>query len=291
MRSDDFLTLPVPQLPRARYVARGYYTSAYFTVGPNDGRPLVLCHGLAASGLQFVADANAYAQMGFRVIVPDLRGHGRSKMPDRKIRRNEDFTIKALADDLIAILDAEQVKSVNWVGNSLGAILAVKIIENQPQRILRLVAFGAAFPMEMNPFYYTAMILFSRLVRRKHLNELGARLGSKIPASQAIIYAMLKQGDRQTILRIARQSRKLDFFDLEPSFDGQLLLLQRDGAQELDQDLGPLMGMVFAGGGFFNEEYKDFGHFANLDHPEIMRKEIAGFTGSITADQPGSAEM
>jgi 3-oxoadipate enol-lactonase len=43
---------------------------AYGDSGPVDGVPVVLCHGLAASGLQFAGDAQYFAALGYRVLVP-----------------------------------------------------------------------------------------------------------------------------------------------------------------------------------------------------------------------------
>ncbi len=51
---------------------------AYDDLGPRAGVPVVLCHGLAAAGVQLAADAGYFAALGLRVLVPDLRGHGRS---------------------------------------------------------------------------------------------------------------------------------------------------------------------------------------------------------------------
>ncbi|VAW23442.1 hypothetical protein MNBD_ALPHA12-2274 [hydrothermal vent metagenome] len=291
MRSVQYLTLPLPELPRAHYVARGYYTAAYFSVGPKDGRPLVLCHGLAANGLQFVDDAHFFADLGFRVIVPDLRGHGRSKMPERKLRRKEDFSIENMAGDLMAILDAERVEHVNWVGNSLGAVLAVKIMGDKPDMIGRLVCFGTSFPMEVSPVSFAIMLVLSRLVRRDHLNRIGAGISSKNPEARAIIYAMLKQADRQTIVRQARHLQNLDFIDTEIDFEGNMLLLQRAGGKNNDQALGPVLGIMDPNGQFFIRDIKDIGHFANLDQPQIIRKIILDYVGSRTGRQPGSPEL
>jgi len=291
VRNDQFLTLPVPELPRAHHVTRGYYTSAYFTVGPNDGRPLVLCHGLAANGLQFVDDAHAYAQMGFRVIVPDLRGHGRSKMPDKKFRRNEDFTIKAMADDLVAILDVEQVDQVNWVGNSLGGVLALSLMGTNPLRLSRFICFGTSFSMNMAPFSLKLMRFVSRLVRREHLNQIGARLAAPDPEAHAIIYAMLKDADRDCIVRIARNLQKYDLIENALSFDRAMLMIRGGRDTGVNRMLAPTLGAMNGHSYFFVRDLEDVGHLANLDQPQTVRKAIVDFIGSRTGRMPGSREL
>ena len=56
------------------------------------------------------------------MLVPDIRGHGRSGAPAGL--RAEDFSIPRLASDMIALLDDAGAAAVDWVGNSLGGIIA-----------------------------------------------------------------------------------------------------------------------------------------------------------------------
>jgi pimeloyl-ACP methyl ester carboxylesterase len=50
-----------------------------FDMGPRDGQPLVILHGLAGSALEFFETARALPE--FRTILIDLRGHGRVPPP------------------------------------------------------------------------------------------------------------------------------------------------------------------------------------------------------------------
>src|SRR5437867_10092919 len=63
-----------------------------------EGEPLLLLHGGMGIGSDwrhvFPSDPT-----GYRVIVPDLRGHGRSTNPDRT------FTFRQCADDVLALLE------------------------------------------------------------------------------------------------------------------------------------------------------------------------------------------
>lgn len=73
------------------FAAADGVTIVYDDLGPRDGVPVVLCHGLAAAGEQMAADAAFFAERGYRVLVPDLRGHGRSAnalaFPDQIVER------------------------------------------------------------------------------------------------------------------------------------------------------------------------------------------------------------
>ncbi|WP_405867371.1 alpha/beta hydrolase [Streptomyces sp. NBC_01515] len=52
-------------------------------LGPSAAPPLLLVHGWGGDGREWSPHADALAVAGHRVLVPDLRGHGRSPVPDR----------------------------------------------------------------------------------------------------------------------------------------------------------------------------------------------------------------
>ncbi len=321
MPKPDYMSLPLPELPHARFVARGYYTSAYYVVEPDapsgagnvaepddveqfdpelepdyflehgypepepaqkepeEQKTIVLCHGLAANGLQFVADAHFFAAQGFRVIVPDLRGHGRSKTPDKKLRRDEDFTIEQMAADLVEVLDAERVEKAHWVGNSLGGILALSLMGSHPERLSGFVCFGTSFSMDLPLFSIKLMQFASRLVRREHLAQIGARTTSFAPEAQAIIYAMLKQADRDCVVRVARQARKYDFIENALGFERPMLVLLGERDRAIHRALAPTLAAMNERSYFFTKEVANAGHCVNLDQPEIFREAILDFVG------------
>jgi pimeloyl-ACP methyl ester carboxylesterase len=64
-----------------------------------EGQPLLLLHGGTGIGADWSLVFTAGDPAGFRVIVPDLRGHGRSTNPART------FTFRQVARDVFALLD------------------------------------------------------------------------------------------------------------------------------------------------------------------------------------------
>src|SRR5439155_17864411 len=88
-------------LPRVRWASRDGVELSYRSLG--SGRPLVLFHGFTADGSQWVdhGPAAALAEQGYRVILPDLRGHGSSARPHDPASYPPDV----LADDGLALID------------------------------------------------------------------------------------------------------------------------------------------------------------------------------------------
>jgi (E)-2-((N-methylformamido)methylene)succinate hydrolase len=75
----------------------------------------------------------------FRVIAPDLRGHGKSPNPP-----NSQFTLPELEGDVLNLLDAKSVDSAYVVGHSGGALLALRLALDHPDRVRGLVVVCGA---------------------------------------------------------------------------------------------------------------------------------------------------
>jgi pimeloyl-ACP methyl ester carboxylesterase len=97
---------------------------AYRSIG--EGRPIVLLHGFTGSGLQFLEHglAATLAGHGYRVIVPDLRGHGDSARPHDPAAYPPDV----LADDGLALIDFLELRDYDLGGYSLGGRIVLRML-------------------------------------------------------------------------------------------------------------------------------------------------------------------
>jgi 3-oxoadipate enol-lactonase len=117
----------------------------YFTER-GSGPPLLLVHGLMITGEMFEPVIEHFATR-HRVIVPDLRGHGRSRgLPPP-------YTAARLASDLARLLDHLGIDSTAVLGYSQGGAIAQQLVLDHPRRCERLVlactyAFNMATPRE-----------------------------------------------------------------------------------------------------------------------------------------------
>jgi pimeloyl-ACP methyl ester carboxylesterase len=116
--------VPVPDLPVHRFRGRDGAELAWRSVG--DGRPLVLLHGLMGSGSMLVRGGPAleFAERGYRVILPDLRGHGDSASSHDP----GSYPPDVLADDGLALIDHLGLDDYELGGYSLGGKLVLRLL-------------------------------------------------------------------------------------------------------------------------------------------------------------------
>ena len=107
---------------------------AYAVTGTGD--PVVLVHGGDANSEHWAFQAPALAEQ-FQVILLDSRGHGRSPY------NGGPLTYTQLADDVLALLDHLDVARAHLVGWSDGGIIGIDLALRHPQRLRKVVAFGA----------------------------------------------------------------------------------------------------------------------------------------------------
>ncbi len=107
-----------------------------------QGRPVVLLHGFPDSGRLWRHQVPALAGAGFQVIVPDLRGYGRSDKP----RAVEAYSLPLLAADVMAVLADLQIARAHLVGHDWGAALAWGLASLAPDRVDHLVVLSVGHP-------------------------------------------------------------------------------------------------------------------------------------------------
>src|SRR6201997_3228011 len=107
-----------------------------------EGRPVVLLHGFPDSGRLWRHQVPALADAGFKVIVPDLRGYGRSDKPAEV----EAYAMAALAGDVLAVLSDAGAPRAHVVGHDWGAALAWALAAFAPDTVDHLVALSVGHP-------------------------------------------------------------------------------------------------------------------------------------------------
>lgn len=106
--------------------------------GPESGPPIVLVPGWACGAWVFHDTLPALGAAGFRAIAVELKGHGLSDKPEAP----DEYTLDAMRDHLIAILDALSLPATGLVGHSMGASIAAHAASAASDRVTGLAMIG-----------------------------------------------------------------------------------------------------------------------------------------------------
>jgi 3-oxoadipate enol-lactonase len=128
----------------------------YETYGSKADPAMLLIHGLGADHQMWQPQIENYPQAGFFVIVPDMRGHGRSSLP-------EAFSIRDCARDMHELLEALEIDRAHVIGVSMGGMIAQQFAADYPEQAATLIVVdslsGAIRPVERFNAWLAAVIL------------------------------------------------------------------------------------------------------------------------------------
>jgi 3-oxoadipate enol-lactonase len=111
----------------------------YRDSGDAAGAPVVLLHGTGSSSRTWDRFAAHLTAQGRRAVAVDLRGHAASGRP-------ADYSLTAIRDDVLGLLDILDLRDVALVGHSVGGYAALAAALHSPDRIVRLVLEDPAAP-------------------------------------------------------------------------------------------------------------------------------------------------
>ena len=105
---------------------------------------VVMIHGAGFDNSTWSLQSRWLAHHGHAVLAPDLPGHGRSK--------GEALTsVAAMADWIVALLDAAGATQAWLIGHSMGSLIALETASRYPDRVSRVSLLGTAATMTVGP--------------------------------------------------------------------------------------------------------------------------------------------
>ena len=145
------------------------------------GTPVVLLHGGLGNSGNWGYQVPALLEAGFRALVIDSRGHGRST------RDEQPYSYELLASDVLAVLDALGIEKALLAGWSDGACTALVLADRHPERAAGVFYFACNMdPSGARPFEFTPVI--GRCLARHQADyaRLSATPGAFEPFAEAV---------------------------------------------------------------------------------------------------------
>ncbi|WP_444462881.1 alpha/beta fold hydrolase BchO [Rhodobacter capsulatus] len=191
--------------------------------GPADGPVLLLLHGLGASGHSFRRMIPGLSAR-YRVIVPDLPGHGCS----RSTARNR-FGLKPMAEDIWKLCQHLGVMPAAVIGHSAGGAIALQLALDTP--VPRVVGINAA----LDHFEGVAGVIFPMMARGLAALPFTAPLVTRFGASRQRISQLLDMTG--SVIDAAGKAQYTALIQTPEHVDGGLRMMAQ-------WELGPLIGAL-----------------------------------------------
>ena len=125
---------PLPMPSDQGYVEHDGARIWYATYG--SGAPVILLHGGLGHSGNWGYQVPALVSSGYRAVLIDSRGHGRSTRDARP------YTYELMASDVLAVMDALRLDKAAFVGWSDGACIALILATKAPARVAGVFFFG-----------------------------------------------------------------------------------------------------------------------------------------------------
>jgi len=138
--------------PEGRYVQAGPIRMHYLEYGDRASPTVVFLHGSGpgnSAWANFRLNKDAFAEAGFRVLMPDMIGFGYTDKP----LDLGDYTLQLFCDTLMTGLKAMGVEKCSFVGNSLGGGVAIQIALDNPDFVENLILMGPGCLEEQNAYW------------------------------------------------------------------------------------------------------------------------------------------
>jgi pimeloyl-ACP methyl ester carboxylesterase len=115
----------------------------YYYDSCHGDETIIFLHGLGASFLSWEYQVACFKQ-NYRVIAPDIRGHGKSPLG------KEAFSFERCADDIYALLQGLDIKKVHLCGFSFGGMVAFEFAVKYPDMLLSFCAVNVLARFDLN---------------------------------------------------------------------------------------------------------------------------------------------
>ena len=249
---------------------------AYDDQGSGD-TPVVLLHGFPLDKSMWEAQVQALCGE-FRVITPDLRGHGESQVTPGP------YTMELLADDLTGFLDALDIPQVTLGGFSMGGYVAFAFYRKNPERVSCLMLLDTR-PQPDSDDAKKGREDMAQLAEREGASPIAERLVPRLLSPDTVanrqdvvdtLSAMITQCPVEGIAGDLRgMALRSDSSDLLPNISAPTLLVVGDQDVITPPAESHSMASIIPNSTLV--EVSGAGHLSNLENPDEFNQALADF--------------
>jgi pimeloyl-ACP methyl ester carboxylesterase len=254
---------------------------AYETTG--KGTPLVLIHGHPFDHTMWYPQVEAFSA-NYKVILPDLRGYGKSSLPASATSKFEDY-----ATDILGLMDHLKVTAFHLAGLSMGGQVIMEIFRQAPERIKTMIladTFAGLDTPEVKQGRYDTATRLENEGMEAYADEVISKMitpahVSSMPEVAAHVIKMMKATSPVAAATALRaRTERIDYLtEVLPEINiPTLVIVGREDeftpvakAEELKENLQNCKLVII----------EDAGHMPNLEHPDEFNKAVLDFLESV----------
>lgn len=239
-----------------------------------EGRPLLILHGWGSSSNSWIKIQKILAGQGFKVIVPDFPGFGKSGTP--RIPWNIDDYIEWLKN----FIGETKIKTPLFLlGHSFGGRIAIKFTVKYPQKIKYQILLASAgiksVPTVKQKIFFRLAQFGNHLFSKKPLRRFKS-------STQQIFYQIIRQMDYLKVNQVMRETIKKvlieDLLDFLPKIKRKTLIVWGKQDKVIPIKYAHTMKEKIPDSQLI--VLPDSGHSLQLDNPEKLVKVITRFLRS-----------
>ncbi|WP_428910198.1 alpha/beta fold hydrolase [Niallia sp. Krafla_26] len=229
------------------------------------GIPIVFIHGLGSKKEAWEPQHELASH--YRLIIPDIRGHGETAI-------DRDITVKNFALDIIHLLDYLQIPSAYICGLSLGGIIAQEIFWQRPEKVSGLILANTTS-------YIPVLLSYHSIQRSKQLmmhskERLRTRIVQTALYNQSFKEEALNGFQiRDTYIDCAKAPIGINYFSILPIIHKPVLLI---GGRH--DRVTPFLNMVMMGNLIRHSQtilFENTGHLSNIEQKEAFNEAVDQF--------------
>lgn len=173
-----------------------------------EGEPLLILHGWAGSSSSWTEVQKILAKEGFKVIIPDLPGFGKSITPPMP------WGVGDYAGFVLDSIKKMSLRKVNLMGHSFGGRIAIKFTTKYPEKLKKLILCASAGIKHDLTFSQKIVFNLSRIGNFLFSKQLLRRFKD---VARNIFYSFLRKKDYTKVKGVMRETfKKVVAEDLKP---------------------------------------------------------------------------
>ena len=238
-------------------------------------RTIVLLHGLGAHGDMWQFQWPALVDAGYRVIVPDFPGFGKS------VYKKGPIDVKTLSDDIYEFLKKINVQRAHFVGLSLGGAVAMQFALDHPVIVDHLVLANtsARFLGKGKSLYFLLRFLSLRVTPRRVIAKAISRYTFPKKDQEEIRQAFIAQfmsANRRAYKRLAISFTKYDLTGRVQQIRLPTLIIGGNEDRTLPLHMQEYLHSKIKGSQFLA---LDSGHVSSIDQSDAFNQAVLDFLG------------